>query len=162
MKNKLYVKFSKCDFWIKNVLFIGYIISKNGQQTHQRWQQLWIGINSKMSSKSEAFWDLQCKTWVVCLLVLCCLICELSQIAYDRCLLTNHQYVISMCVVLARSTLLALVLDTFSWALGGSDFFFFFHVWGCRQTLGRVPTCLVAFPILCFIRFVCFWWKSHK
>lgn len=30
MKNKLYVKFSKCDFWIKKVLFIGYIISKNG------------------------------------------------------------------------------------------------------------------------------------
>ena len=28
-KNKLYVKFSKCDFWLKEILFLGHIISKN-------------------------------------------------------------------------------------------------------------------------------------
>ena len=29
-KNKLYAKFSKCDFWIKEVLFLGHIISSKG------------------------------------------------------------------------------------------------------------------------------------
>lgn len=29
-KNKLYVKFSKYDFWISEVLFVGDIISKDG------------------------------------------------------------------------------------------------------------------------------------
>ena len=29
-KNKLYTKFSKCDFWIKEVLFLGHIISSKG------------------------------------------------------------------------------------------------------------------------------------
>ena len=29
-KNKLYAKFSKCDFWIKEVLFQGHIISSKG------------------------------------------------------------------------------------------------------------------------------------
>ena len=28
-KNKLYAKFSKCDFWMKEVLFFGHIISKD-------------------------------------------------------------------------------------------------------------------------------------
>ena len=29
-KNKGYAKFSKCDFWIKEVLFLGHIISSKG------------------------------------------------------------------------------------------------------------------------------------
>lgn len=29
-KNKLYAKFSKCDFWINEVLFVGDIISNDG------------------------------------------------------------------------------------------------------------------------------------
>ena len=29
-KNKLYAKFSKCEFWIKEVLFLGHIISSKG------------------------------------------------------------------------------------------------------------------------------------
>ena len=29
-KKKLYAKFSKCDFWIKEVLFLGHIISSKG------------------------------------------------------------------------------------------------------------------------------------
>jgi hypothetical protein len=30
-KEKLYVKFSKCEFWLKNVAFLGHIISENGE-----------------------------------------------------------------------------------------------------------------------------------
>ena len=33
-KNKLYVKFSKCDFWMKEVLFLGHIISKDDGRYH--------------------------------------------------------------------------------------------------------------------------------
>ena len=29
-KNKLYAKLSKCDFWMKEVLFLGHIISNDG------------------------------------------------------------------------------------------------------------------------------------
>lgn len=29
-RNKLYVKFKKCDFWIREVAFLGYVISKSG------------------------------------------------------------------------------------------------------------------------------------
>ena len=30
IKNKLYAKFSKCDFWMNEVLFLGRIVSKDG------------------------------------------------------------------------------------------------------------------------------------
>ena len=29
-RNKLYAKFSKCDFWLDHVMFLGHIVSKDG------------------------------------------------------------------------------------------------------------------------------------
>ena len=29
-ENKLYAKFSKCEFWLRQVLFLGHVVSKDG------------------------------------------------------------------------------------------------------------------------------------
>ena len=29
-RERLYVKFSKCEFWLRNVHFLGYIVNQNG------------------------------------------------------------------------------------------------------------------------------------
>jgi hypothetical protein len=42
--HKLYAKFSKCEFWLKNVPFIGHILSENRVSLIQvRCKRLWIG-----------------------------------------------------------------------------------------------------------------------
>lgn len=59
MKNKLYVKFSKCDFWIKKVLFIGYIISKNGVAIDPSKVVLVMDWNKQQNViEIRSFWDL--------------------------------------------------------------------------------------------------------
>ena len=46
-EHKLYAKFSKCEFWLDKVTFVGHIISKNGLEVDlekveavQKWKRL--------------------------------------------------------------------------------------------------------------------------
>ena len=35
-ENKLYAKFSKCEFWLRSVFFLGHVISKSGMSVDPR------------------------------------------------------------------------------------------------------------------------------
>ena len=57
-KNKQYAKFSKCDFWMKEVLFLGHIISKDGVAVDPFKVAAVIDWNSqRVSQRSEVLMD---------------------------------------------------------------------------------------------------------
>lgn len=72
-KNKIYAKFSKCDFCMNEVLSLCHIIYKDGVLlNHPKLRKLWNGNNPRMSQKLKIFLDLLCKIcalWLRILLV---------------------------------------------------------------------------------------------
>jgi hypothetical protein len=56
--HKLYVKLSKCEFWLKQVAFLGHVISKGGCSWIQaRFKMCWVGGSLQMSGIYEVFLD---------------------------------------------------------------------------------------------------------
>ena len=45
-ENKLYVKFSKCEFWLREVSFLGHVVSEKGVS---RWKPLPNGLVQLLS-----------------------------------------------------------------------------------------------------------------
>jgi hypothetical protein len=55
--HKLYAKFSKCEFWLDSVKFLGHTISKDGISVNlAKYKRLWIGNHPRPYIKSEIFW----------------------------------------------------------------------------------------------------------
>jgi len=55
-EHQLYAKFSKCEFWLKRVPFLGHILSEEGLLwICQRYRKLWTGRHQLLSRKFEAF-----------------------------------------------------------------------------------------------------------
>ena len=44
-EHKLYAKFSKCEFWLRKVPFLGHILSEDGisERTRLKYKRSWIG-----------------------------------------------------------------------------------------------------------------------
>jgi hypothetical protein len=58
--NQLYAKFSKCEFWIDKVPFLGHIISNGGISVDPaRSRRLWSGACPLQLLRSGVSWDLQ-------------------------------------------------------------------------------------------------------
>ncbi|KAE8714558.1 hypothetical protein F3Y22_tig00110195pilonHSYRG00185 [Hibiscus syriacus] len=56
---KLYAKLSKCEFWLKEVIFLGHVISAVGIRVDpQKVKAIWIGKFLRMCLKFGVFWDL--------------------------------------------------------------------------------------------------------
>ena len=56
--HKLYAKFSKCEFWLENVAFLGHILTAEGVAVDpEKVEVVSIGSNQLMLVKSEAFLD---------------------------------------------------------------------------------------------------------
>jgi hypothetical protein len=55
--HKLYAKFSKCEFWLDSVKFLGHIISKEAYLwILAKYKRLWIGNHPRPYIKSVVFW----------------------------------------------------------------------------------------------------------
>ena len=54
---QLYAKFSKCEFWLNKVVFLGHVVSRTGIfWISKKWKPISIGSNRRMSLKYEVFW----------------------------------------------------------------------------------------------------------
>ena len=57
-EHKLYAKYSKCEFWLDEVTYLGHVISKDGIAVNLNEFKLFLtGLPRRMSSKSEVFSD---------------------------------------------------------------------------------------------------------
>ena len=55
-EHRLYAKFSKCQFWLSQIAFLGHVISAQGIQVDPQKLQLWrIGSDRKLSLRYEVF-----------------------------------------------------------------------------------------------------------
>jgi hypothetical protein len=58
--HRLYAKFSKCEFWLDSVKFLGHTISREGISVAQlKFRKLWIGSPQLQSIKLEVSLDWQ-------------------------------------------------------------------------------------------------------
>nr|GFB01157.1 hypothetical protein [Tanacetum cinerariifolium] len=54
LKNeKLYAKFSKCDFWLESVHFLGHVIDSDGVHVLRRWKLFEIGLHQQRQRKGS-------------------------------------------------------------------------------------------------------------
>jgi hypothetical protein len=58
--NQLYAKFSRCDFWLKEVAFLGISLPMvELKWTQERQVRYWIASNQRMRPRLEVFLDWQ-------------------------------------------------------------------------------------------------------
>ena len=59
-EHQLYAKFSKCDFWLKEVQFLGHVLSAEGLQLIQaKLRMCLIGNRQPQFIRFRVFWDWQ-------------------------------------------------------------------------------------------------------
>ena len=55
--NKLYAKFSKCEFWLKKVTFLGHVVSSEGVSVDPtRSKRLPVGLDRLQLARFVVFW----------------------------------------------------------------------------------------------------------